>query len=85
MSGVGGGGGVDLEQRKKKKVSEKKREETLFYLEDSHLIFPFIFLVCNSKVKWKHASRDLCRSELPRSATRMRCTLNRRQKAVVVC
>jgi hypothetical protein len=63
---------VDLEKRKKK-VSEK--EETFFYLEDSHLIFPFIFLVSNSKVKWKHSSRDLCRSELPHSTTRMRCTL----------
>ena len=55
-----------------KKVSEK--EDTSFYLEDSHLIFPFIFLVSNSGVKWKHESRDLCRFELPHSATRMCCT-----------
>ena len=63
--------------KRKKKVSEK--EDTFFYLADSHLIFPFIFLVSNSEVKWKHESRDLCRSELPHSATRMRCTLNWRQ------
>lgn len=64
---------MDLGERKKK-VSEK--EDTFFYLEDSHLIFPLIFLVSNSEVKWKHESRDLCRSELPHSATRMRCALH---------
>jgi hypothetical protein len=77
---------VDLGKRKKK-VSEK--EDTFFYLEDSHLIFPFIFLVSNFEVKWKHESRDLCRSELPHSATRMSCTFhwrqmsNRRLRAVI--
>ena len=68
-------------------MSEK--EDTFFYLEDSHLIFPFIFLVSNSEVKRKQESRELCRSELPHSATRMRCTLqwrqmsNRRLRAVI--
>jgi hypothetical protein len=29
----------------------KEKEDTSFYLEDSHLIFPFILLTSNSKVE----------------------------------
>lgn len=39
-----------------------QKVDTSSYLEDSHLIFPFILLTSNSRVHW---SRDPCRSYLP--------------------
>jgi hypothetical protein len=46
--GVEGKGKEEDWEKRRRRMSE---EDTSFYLEDSHLIFPFILLTSNSKVK----------------------------------